>query len=362
MNHKKFIRYLLGFANLIFLVFLIIPYIPSDKVHIINLFYPFTPYVLVLGLPVCLISILLKEKKMAITSFALFAFSFIPLSGWISFNKSSEIEIDSFSILSYNASFFRFPVLFQKDYLDTSYDHTIYKSLPWILDQQKDIVCIQEFFHDDYSPIYNSIELIKKAGYAFYFNAKSNPNNGTRRGIITLSKFPILNQGLVTTTNDDKFSYNASIFTDLLINQDTLRLINVHLRSTSYSSDRSGLRKIVDFYRRYVKSSLERSRQINEVKKFINDSDYPVLVVGDFNETPFSYNFRQIAKGLNNAHRSVGNGVGTTFKLGDLLGVRIDHILFTDDLKPISFNVADSIDYSAHYPISGTFGLFAKDE
>ena len=50
------------------------------------------------------------------------------------------------------------------------------------------------------------------------------------------------------------------------------------------------------------------------------------MVVGDFNDTPVSYAYRKIRKGLNDSFVNSGYGAGFTYK-GNYPPNRIDYIL-----------------------------------
>jgi endonuclease/exonuclease/phosphatase family metal-dependent hydrolase len=97
------------------------------------------------------------------------------------------------------------------------------------------------------------------------------------------------------------------------------------------------------------KGFITRSIQAKLVKKNIDSSPYPVLVTGDFNDTPVSYSYRRIRRGLNDSFVTSGYGAGFTYK-GNYPANRIDYILYDNELESRSFNIL-KVKYSDHYPV-----------
>ena len=98
---------------------------------------------------------------------------------------------------------------------------------------------------------------------------------------------------------------------------------------------------------------VRRSHQSQLVKAQINSSPYPVIVAGDFNDTPVSYSYRKIRKGLNDSFVSSGYGAGFTYK-GNYPPNRIDYILYDNALESTYFETL-KVKYSDHYPIVAYF-------
>jgi vancomycin resistance protein VanJ len=80
--------------------------------------------------------------------------------------------------------------------------------------------------------------------------------------------------------------------------------------------------------------------------------------MGDFNDTPQSYAYRKIRKGMVDAFRKAGRGFGNTYS-GELPSFRIDYILHDEAFFPYEFE-RTKIDYSDHFPISTW--LYLPDE
>ena len=101
------------------------------------------------------------------------------------------------------------------------------------------------------------------------------------------------------------------------------------------------------------KGFVKRALQAQVVKDHINRSPFPVIVVGDFNDTPVSYAYRKIRKGLNDSFVNSGYGAGFTYK-GNYPPNRIDYILYDNSLINSYFEII-KVKYSDHYPIIAYF-------
>jgi endonuclease/exonuclease/phosphatase family metal-dependent hydrolase len=76
-----------------------------------------------------------------------------------------------------------------------------------------------------------------------------------------------------------------------------------------------------------------------------------VLVCGDLNDTPSSYSYQVLTRGLNDSFKKAGNGLfGNTYG-GNFPSFRIDYLLFDEKFE--AYNYEKYIIYlSDHYPVS----------
>jgi endonuclease/exonuclease/phosphatase family metal-dependent hydrolase len=140
--------------------------------------------------------------------------------------------------------------------------------------------------------------------------------------------------------------YNSIFqYADLAKDGDTFRLFNLHLQSLKFSKENlkyigetsidegkniEGSKSLIS---KFKTGFLKRKIQSEHIKKSINDSPYPVIVCGDFNDVPNSYAYSTIGKGLKNAFTEKGTGIGRTYySISPTL--RIDNIFCSP-----SFNV-----------------------
>ena len=276
---------------------------------------------------------------------------FLPqLYAWSSDQPAPTAE--SFRVVNYNTSFFRASGVFSQGYYSSDKNLLALQITDWIRSNDADIICLQEFFDDTNSEIFNNLQTISASGgYEHYFLHKSIHDNGVERGLITFSKFPIVAKGAIFMSDN---RYNGATFVDLRINADTIRVINVHLESLSLS-ERTRNGSVVSAVKT---NAIRKSQQASEVIRCVRQSPYPTLVCGDFNEVPTGFIYRQFGQPLKNAFEQRGSGLGLTYQ-GDYPTplLRIDHQFYDPTLRIISFTTYYGIGYSDHFPIEARYHL-----
>lgn len=228
-----------------------------------------------------------------------------------------------------------------------------------------DIACFQEMVASDSSK--NAINYIpdfqKKLGiknYHYAYDKKLDFDRNHHFGIITFSKFPIVNKKTIVV---EKKNYNAIYqYIDIVREAtDTIRVFNIHLQSLRFSPTNKMYIEnpsLTDDYSYYQTKSvikklktgfIKRKEQIENIKSEVDKSPYPVILCGDFNDLPNSYAYNLIGETLNNGFRSTGSGIGNTFS-GILPTLRIDNI-FVDKRFEINQFIRVKKKLSDHYPI-----------
>jgi endonuclease/exonuclease/phosphatase family metal-dependent hydrolase len=77
---------------------------------------------------------------------------------------------------------------------------------------------------------------------------------------------------------------------------------------------------------------------------------FPVIVLGDFNDTPQSYTYAVIrGEDLHDSFVQRGSGIGTTYA-GSIPGLRIDFVMTGSRFTIIRHEVL-KLPYSDHYPV-----------
>ena len=79
-------------------------------------------------------------------------------------------------------------------------------------------------------------------------------------------------------------------------------------------------------------------------------ADYPIILCGDFNDTPISYTRRVVSQSLTDCFVETGMGLGLSFNQKGF-NLRIDHIMCSNHFEPYNCRVDDKMDASDHYPI-----------
>ncbi|MBK9957143.1 MAG: endonuclease/exonuclease/phosphatase family protein [Chitinophagaceae bacterium] len=228
-----------------------------------------------------------------------------------------------------------------------------------------DVLCMQEAVASDsisgainYLPdIMNRLNM----GYYHYsYNRKIDFDSKHHFGILVLSKFPLASRHTLSHKPND---YNSIFqYVDVIKEQDTFRVFNIHLQSLKFSEsnrvyldkpefetkeDVDNSKSIIGKYRT---GFIKKFYQSNRIKTAINESKYPVIVCGDFNDVPNSYAYSTIGKGLKNAFAEKGTGIGRTF-VSISPTLRIDNI-FVDKRFTVEQYVRIKRNLSDHYAIS----------
>ncbi len=245
--------------------------------------------------------------------------------------SSDDVVENSISLLSYNVrSFNRF------EWIDS-------KSIPQdisklIREQQPDIFCAQEYYNNPETNFNH---------YPYKYENFNNDNG--ELALVVFSKFPIINKGSLQF----KETANNIIFADIVIKGDTVRVFNVHLQSHKISSATNQFSKADSqkLLSRVQVSFEKQQEQIEILTDHIKKSPYKNIVMGDFNNTAYSYVYNQVkSEGLLDTFKEAGRGFGKTFEF-DLFPVRIDFILVAEDFEILEFKTFYKR-FSDHYPIS----------
>lgn len=232
----------------------------------------------------------------------------------------------------------------------------------YLKQEDPDIICFQEFFHTNDPTYFNTLDTMVQflSASKVHDHYTSILHYGKSKfGIATFSKYPILDRQVIPL---DTAANNAAICTDLIIGKDTVRIYNIHLASVYISSiqqelsdhieqnDPDGqLRDAEIITKRLSAGFKRRARQSQVIKAHMEASPYPIILCGDLNDTPGSYAYAELSRGLNDAFVEAGQGIGATY-LGMFPGLRIDFILVDPELQLNGFKTEDK-KLSDHKPL-----------
>lgn len=237
----------------------------------------------------------------------------------------------------------------------------------YVANSGADIVCFQEFAVST-DKRKNSIiteeeldKIMKDYPHKSIIRLREARKNSTYiYGIACYSKFPILESRKVAIES----AYNGSVIHTLDIQRRKVSLVINHLESNRLTAEDKKLYK--DFLKTRDRESFDemsqtlqerlgaaykvREEQANIIKQFMDLQDTNATIVcGDFNDTPISYAYHTISKGLIDAHANTGFGQGITYHENYFL-VRIDYILHSSSFQSYNCTV-DKVKYSDHYPV-----------
>lgn len=364
---RKILSSILFYINIFAGIALFLSYLSTHispaRIWILAFFGLAYPYILIVNL-IFVVFYIIKRNRKFLFSFIIILLgidhlnAFIPVRPGRIFKKSGEVKtVNQIKILSFNVRAFNIYEWYSDPHISKSI-------LNLVRSERPDIICLQEYYAGSH-PDHKSEDILKLfSNTPFHFIHQSNQDPYSGYGIATFSKYPIINKGSISFPR----TVNKSIYIDVNLNHDTVRIYNNHLQSVSFhrrnlafldtlkfNYDEKDFREIKDISLKLRKAYVIRSRQVDSISCHIRKCPYPVLVCGDFNDTPVSYAYNKMTTGLHDAFISAGKGIGNTY-YGLFPSLRIDYILHSEEFNPRIFDRI-KIKLSDHYPIMCTFDL-----
>ena len=222
--------------------------------------------------------------------------------------------------------------------------------------EEVDVACFQEYrgngdftgedLHNTYS---------KTFPYSFIPDDKSQA---------IFSRYPIKQSQIVEFPNTN----NSAIWVDLDVKGMTIRVVNVHMQTTSFDRMRSKAaqargagdeQREEQIYLNYTdnmkENILRRGQQAKQISTLINATEYPLILCGDFNDTPGTFTYETLKGGLKDGFITAGEGYAGTYRgLHNLL--RIDYLFHSPSLEGIKYGVIP-YEMSDHNPVYLEVGL-----
>ncbi|MCL2072597.1 MAG: endonuclease/exonuclease/phosphatase family protein [Marinilabiliaceae bacterium] len=270
----------------------------------------------------------------------------------------NEYEIKNrLKILSYNVHMFDY-------YGGSGSNETPDNFYDFVLTQDPDIICFQEFYSNVTKPKHTPSYIMSRFKQYSYKHIQYFRASHSGSGMATFSKYPFADKGEIRFEQ----SRNMSIYTDINLSGTIVRVINCHLHTTGiiaddidaidnldFRMDDIQKRKLKRITSKLNKSAAIRAKQAEIIAEHIKNSPYPVIVCGDFNDTPVSYVYRTVRGNLKDAFRGSRTGFGGTYN-GKLPSFRIDYILFSPQFESYNFTKFN-FGFSDHFPIMTTIEL-----
>jgi len=246
---------------------------------------------------------------------------------------------DSVKVLSYNVRLFnRYGWIAKPDIKS--------EIVAFLKIEKADILCIQEFYTPDEIPTFN---------YPYKHIGLQSKKNQWHMAIY--SNFPQINKSTVSIKGERM--NNTCIYSDLSIGTDTIRVYNVHLASNWFKNSdysflqnpkketlKKGIKGIVE---RMKSSYKNRAEEAQAIKEHMQSSPYPIILCGDFNDTPLSYAYNTISENLKDAFEESGKGIGQSFV--KIPALRIDYILHNERFNSYNYK-RHKQKLSDHYAVS----------
>lgn len=338
---SKLLYWLNTIVALLLLISFILPFIPPVTFPTISLV---SLCVFPLILVNCLFFVywLIRFKKQFWLSFIMVLIAYFHFSSFF-FIKSSEGDTSSYKntlkVLSFNVRLFNL-------YENTSTKDSFKDFINIIDSQNPDVILVQEYMA-------NEAITLEAYPYQYVHFKKRKRKKGitsSRLGHAIFSKYPLINNGAF----DFKGTTNNTLFADVIKENDTIRLYNLHLSSMGIIASVESLQKGDKdrLMNRIKRAFVQQQQQVDLILKHRKATNNKVIIAGDFNNTAFSYIYRKLQNGMKDSYAERGAGLGTTFSF-DGYPLRIDYILADESFEIINFKTEKS-NYSDHYSIMTT--------
>lgn len=323
---SKFLYFINSIFALLLLLAYVILYVEPEKLGSFAGISLITPLLILIN---CAFMIywILRIKRTFLLSFLVLAIGFPNLPRFYKVSGKKIILTDDIKVMSYNVRMFNKYQWIDEDSVDVKINNLIHQ-------KSADIVCIQE-----YAPN----EILQK-DYPHNFVKYS--SNNKHFGHAIFSKYPIVKEGSL----DFEKTANNIIFADIKIDSDTVRVYNIHLQSLKLNPNKENFgEKDVSKLRKRISDAFQV--QQHQVEKFLahqKTTTHPIIVAGDFNNTAYSWPYRNILKGKKDAFVAAGKGFDKTFDFN--FPMRIDFVMVDKDIKVNHFKTYRN-KFSDHYPI-----------
>ena len=312
-----------------------LPHISPSKFGLLSLLSLFVPLVIFANVFFVLFWVLAGFKKFFFISLIALITGYFMLPQIFKFGTPDALSPSpekSLKLLTYNVrKFNKFNWMKTKD-VDKKIDSFITKLSP-------DIVALQEF--------------IKAENFNLHYpySYTNLTDHKMLSGLAIYSKFPIVNKGELNLGK----TFNRGIYVDIVKDKDTLRIYSFHLQSLGLDPERNYIEapKASKRLVRSMRYSFERQQeQIEGFNKQIAVSKYPVIIMGDMNNTAFSWAYKHFKNDFNDSFLEKGSRFGTTYRLKGF-PLRIDYI-FSDKKIPVLSHQNFDVTLSDHYPVMAT--------
>jgi endonuclease/exonuclease/phosphatase family metal-dependent hydrolase len=345
---KQFLIYIILLLNLLAVIALgiasISVFLSPEKLWFVALFGMAYPYLLVVNMVFIVLWVIIKPW-FTLFSIVIILAGYQHIGNYLHFSAKNTTEKGT-RITSYNVKYFMgnsdFPNKENADHI-----------LNFLRQNKADIICLQEVRLNK-RQIFDINNL--KLNQISHMQLAHNSHAG---GLLTLTDYPILYMGEIRFKN----SGNMIIYTDMLINSDTVRVYNCHLQSYRLRTKEINSIDSIDFdnhletkekFRvlgvKFRDALIKRAEQAATLRDHLNHSPYPVIVCGDFNDTPVSFTYHMVRGDLEDSFNQSGKGTANTYN-GKLPSFRIDYILHSKCFSSFNFEVS-TLNHSDHYPIS----------
>ena len=297
-------------------------YVPPRVFPWLNMLSLSFPVLMILNVLFCLTWIILWKKR-AVFFLAFSLFLIVPTSRWINYREKKSIK-PNLKMLTFNIKGGRVG--------GTG------KVFNYLKNSGADVILLQEYGSQ-----------YQVSGYDF--------GVGNYEIVALNSKTKILEQGKIATSGNGN-----SFYADIEINGKRIRFINLYL--SPFSFEKQKVKPSEDLEQnenklRYILGKLvptfkNHQAEVQDLQNAVSASPYPVILAGDFNAVPNSYEYYHLLKNLKDVFVEVGRGSATSFH-DYKFPIRIDHVFCSQSIQTVAYRVDRSAKLSDHFPVITEF-------
>ncbi len=304
------------------------------------------PFLLLINLLFAFYWLLRFKMKLVLPVLAI-SIGFLHTGRLYRFSSSSEVisSGQKIKVMSYNVRMFNRYQWIKSNSIPEQIQNTVAGAQP-------DILFIQEYYQSEKTPDFNFKNKFVKL-----------TNEGKNYGLAIYSQLPIVNTGSLYYESDSETENHEFIYADIEWQGKVIRFINIHLASVGFDqtdyerienpqagSQDDIKRDVLQIAKRLNTAFGRRAMQVKSVEKAIEESPYPVVLCGDFNDTPHSYTYKKIDDLLKDSFMESGRGFGSSYAKFPI-PLRIDFCFHSDVFRSSKYEVVNDQTLSDHHPI-----------
>jgi len=339
---KKRLRILsriIFFLNSVFAALLLLsytlPYVSPKSFPTLSVLSLLVPVFIIINF-IFMLFWILSVRKQFLLSFIVLILGYAHTTSMYKFSSSpTKPSGNSLSVMSYNVRLFNIYNWIKESNIDQKIIDLVHTTSP-------KIIAFQEFHKNQ-----------KEAFSSYPYQHVALRGKKKKVGQAIFSKVPIINKGSI----DFPKTSNNAIYIDIVQNNDTIRIYNLHLQSLriDHKNEEFSQKNSERLLKRMATAFKMQQSQVDLFEANRKNCNYKTIILGDFNNSQFSYVYKKIKDDMKDAFSEAGSGFGKTWEF-PYFPLRIDFIL-TDPSFTISSFKTFTEHYSDHFPIYSVISL-----
>ena len=211
-------------------------------------------------------------------------------------------------------------------------------------------------------------DYIRSQNADFIFVQEKDTNHAVRQDLVKYPSVILKTKHKILRQQDlmNDYCSGNSFYADVLMHGKIIRIVNVYLepfrlnksmlkvKDNLEATDKS--QTFFGIFDHLIPTFRIHQMQVEKIRRAVETSPYPVIMAGDFNAAPNSWEYYHLEKGLNDAFLTAGNGSATSFH-DYKIPLRLDYIFTSPHFKALKYKVHREVKLSDHFPVIAEFEL-----